>query len=204
VFSRLGTWCHDNRRLVLGLWVAVFFIGGAIQAAGNSFREEFNLPDSESRTGFDILDEHFGGEGTGINGTTVFQATQGVDDPDVEQQMEALFDTTAEIEAVKRVVSPYSEEGSRQIASEGPEAGTIAYAKVELPEDIDLTRAGEIRDEIRDDAPEIEGLRIEMGGFIFAEVPADRGSRRGSARGSRPRPARWPGAGRQGADRSPR
>jgi putative drug exporter of the RND superfamily len=169
VFTRLGTWCHDHRRLVVGLWVAAFLIGGALQAAGNSFRDEFNLPDSESRTGFDILDDHFGGEGTGINGTIVYQAPQGVEDPEVEQQMQRLFDQAAEIDDVVRVVSPYSEEGSRQIASEGPEAGDIAYAEVELPEDIDFTRAGEIRDEILADAPDIEGLRIEMGGFIFSE-----------------------------------
>ena len=169
MFSRLGNWCHDHRRLVLGLWVLAFFIGGGLQAAGNSFRDEFNLPDSESRTGFDILDEHFGGEGTGINGTIVFQAEQGVDDPEVEEQMQALFDDTAELTDVTRVISPYSEEGSRQIASEGPQAGTIAYAEVEMPDDIDFTRAGEIRDEILADAPDIEGLRIEMGGFIFAE-----------------------------------
>jgi putative drug exporter of the RND superfamily len=169
VFTRLGTWCHDHRRLVVGLWVAAFLIGGALQAAGNSFRDEFNLPDSESRTGFDILDDHFGGEGTGINGTIVYQAPQGVEDPEVEQQMQRLFDQAAEIDDVVRVVSPYSEEGSRQIASEGPEAGDIAYAEVELPEDIDFTRAGEIRDEILADAPDIEGLRIEMGGWVFSE-----------------------------------
>jgi putative drug exporter of the RND superfamily len=169
VFTRLGTWCHDHRRLVVGLWVAAFLIGGALQAAGNSFRDEFNLPDSESRTGFDILDDHFGGEGTGINGTIVYQAPQGVEDPEVEQQMQRLFDQAAEIDDVVRVVSPYSEEGSRQIASEGPEAGDIAYAEVELPEDIDFNRAGEIRDEILADAPDIEGLRIEMGGFVFSE-----------------------------------
>ena len=97
MFTRLGTWCHDHRRLVVGLWVAAFLIGGALQAAGNSFRDEFNLPDSESRTGFDILDEHFGGEGTGINGTIVYQAPQGVEDPEVEQQMQRLFDQAAEI-----------------------------------------------------------------------------------------------------------
>ncbi len=169
MFTRLGTWCHDHRRLVVGLWVAAFLIGGALQAAGNSFRDEFNLPDSESRTGFDILDDHFGGEGTGVNGTIVYQAPQGVEDPEVEQSMQRLFDQAAEIDDVVRVVSPYSEEGSRQIASEGPEAGDIAYAEVELPEDIDFTRAGEIRDGILADAPDIEGLRIEMGGFIFSE-----------------------------------
>ena len=74
MISRLGNWCHDHRRLVVGLWVAVFFIGGAIQAAGNSLRDKINLPVPESKTGFDILDEHFGGEGTGINDTIVFQA----------------------------------------------------------------------------------------------------------------------------------
>ncbi|HKY68396.1 MAG TPA: MMPL family transporter, partial [Acidimicrobiales bacterium] len=161
---RLGTWCHDHRKLVLGLWVVAFLIGGALQSS-NAFRDEFNLPDSESKTGFDILDEHFEGEGTGITGTIVFEADQGVDDAEVEQAMQQVFDETAELDDVVRVVSPYSEEGSRQIA----ENGTIAYADVEMPEDIDFTRAGEIRDDIVDDLPDIDGLRVEMGGFIFAE-----------------------------------
>ncbi|HEX6419800.1 MAG TPA: MMPL family transporter [Acidimicrobiales bacterium] len=153
----------------MGLWVALFLVGGAAQGAGDAFRDEFNLPDVESRTGFDILDEHFGGEGTGMVGTIVFQADQGVDDPGVRRQMQALFDEAAEIDGVTRVVSPYSPEGARQIAAEGPQAGRIAYANIEMPEDIEWTRAGEIRDEILDDAPEVEGLRIETGGMIFAE-----------------------------------
>ena len=66
MFSRLGTWCHDHRRLVLGLWVAVVVVGIAVSGAvGSAFRDEFNLPDVESRQGFDILDDHFGGQGTG-------------------------------------------------------------------------------------------------------------------------------------------
>jgi putative drug exporter of the RND superfamily len=174
VFARLGTWCHDRRKLVLGLWVALFLIGGAAQGAGSAFRDEFNLPDSESKTGFDILDEHFGGQGTGITGTIVFQAEQGVDDPEVERQMEALFDETAELADVERVVSPYSPEGERQVASDGPEANTIAYAEVEMPDDIDFTRAGEIRDAILEDAPDVDGLRMELGGFIFSEFEEPR------------------------------
>jgi len=164
VFSRLGTWCHDHRKLVLGLWVVAFLIGGALQSS-NAFRDEFNLPDSESKTGFDILDEHFEGQGTGITGTIVFEADQGVDDAEVEHAMQQVFDDAAELGDVVRVVSPYSEEGSRQIA----ENGTIAYADVEMPDDIDFTRAGEIRDDIVDDLPDIDGLRVEMGGFIFAD-----------------------------------
>jgi putative drug exporter of the RND superfamily len=170
VFSRLGTWCHDRRKLVLGLWLGVLVFGFAVSGAvGNAFRDEFNLPDVESKTGFDILDDNFGGQGTGVVGTIVFQADQGVEDPEVEAAMQALFDEAAQLDDVTSVESPYSGEGAQQIASDGPEAGRIAYANVEMPDDIEFARAGEIRDAILDDAPEIDGLRIEMGGFIFGE-----------------------------------
>jgi RND superfamily putative drug exporter len=170
VFSRLGTWCHDRRRLVLGLWLAILVLAGAVSgAAGGAFRDEFNLPDVESRTGFDILDAHFGGQGTGQVGTIVFRAEQGVDDPVVQAEMQALFDGVAEIDDVTRVESPYAAGGEQQIASQGPEAGTIAFANVEMPDDIDFAGAGEIRDQILHAAPDIDGLEIEMGGFIFAE-----------------------------------
>jgi putative drug exporter of the RND superfamily len=170
VFARLGIWCHDHRKRVLVLWLVALLVGGgASGAVGSGFRDEFNLPDVESRTGFDILDDKFGGEGTGQSGTIVFRADQGVDDPEVEQQMDALFTEVAAIDDVNAVVSPYSPDGGRQVATEGPEAGRIAYATVELPEDIPFPRAGEIRDEILADAPDIEGVDIELGGFIFAE-----------------------------------
>ena len=170
MFSRLGTWCHDRRRLVLGLWLAVLVLGGAVSgAAGTAFRDEFNLPDVESRAGFDILDEHFGGEGTGQVGRIVFRAEQGVDDPEVRREMSALFDEVAGIDGVTRVTSPYDEGGERQVAGDGPEAGLIAFADIEMPEDIEFARAGEIRDDIVAATPDIDGVDVEMGGMIFAE-----------------------------------
>jgi RND superfamily putative drug exporter len=170
VFSRLGAWCHDHRRAVLGLWIAVLILGGAVSGAvGSAFRDEFNLPDVESRTGFDILDDNFGGQGTGQVGTIVFTADQGVDDPQVRQRMEDLFAEVADMPDVVRVQSPYDQGGDEQIASRGDHAGRIAYANVELPDDIDFTRAGEIRDAINNDVPHVDGLDVELGGFVFAE-----------------------------------
>jgi RND superfamily putative drug exporter len=166
----MGQWCHDHRRIVLGLWVAALFVSGAVSGAvGSAFRDEFNLPDVESKRGFDILDEEFGGQGTGITGTIVFRAEQGVDDPEVEAAMQALFDHVAGLDDVVRVQSPYGPEGGQLVAAQGPEAGLIAYANVEMPDDIDFTRAGEIRESILEESPDIEGLQIELGGFIFAE-----------------------------------
>jgi RND superfamily putative drug exporter len=148
----------------------VLVLGGVLSGAvGSAFRDEFNLPDVESRSGFDVLDDQFGGQGTGIVGTIVFRADQGVDDPEVRAQMQALFDRVAGLEDVVRVESPYAEGGDRLIASTGPDAGKIAYANVEMPDDISLPRAGEIRDAIRDNEPRIDGVRTELGGFIFAE-----------------------------------
>src|SRR5688572_9067866 len=83
--------------------------------------------------------------------------------------MQALFDKVADIKDVNLVESPYAEGGERQISSEGDEAGQIAFANIEMPDDIEFPRAGEIRDEILREAPEIEGVQMELGGFIFAE-----------------------------------
>ncbi len=64
MFARLGPWCHDRRRLVLGIWIAVLVLGSvASGAVGGAFRDEFNLPDVESRQGFDLLDERVRGPG---------------------------------------------------------------------------------------------------------------------------------------------
>ncbi|MDQ4131680.1 MAG: MMPL family transporter [Actinomycetota bacterium] len=168
-FGRLGAWCCDRRKLVLGMWLAALVVVGVVSsAAGSGFRDEFTLPDVESKTGFDILDDRFGGQGTGQVGTIVYRAEQGVDDPAVRRAMQALFERVATIEDVVRVVSPYTEEGERQISSQGPNAGKIAYASVEMPEDMDIQRGSEIGKEILAAAPDIGGLRIELGGFIFA------------------------------------
>jgi RND superfamily putative drug exporter len=170
VFTRLGPWCHDRRKLVLGLWVALLIVANVVAGAvGSGFRDEFNLPNVESKTGNDILEAEFGGQGAGQTGTIVFRAEQGVEDPEVRQAMQALFDKVAQIKDVSRVQSPYADEGGHQISSQGPEAGKIAFANVELPEEVDVSRGAEIGNEIEASAPRIDGLRLELGGFIFAD-----------------------------------
>ena len=169
MFQKLGPWMHDRRRWVLGFWVLAL-VGFTVLSGvvGNDFRDDFNLPDVESKRGLDVLDESFG-DGAGVTGTIVFKADQGVDDPEVQASMQALFDKVAKLDEIDRVISPYSEEGARQIASQGPDAGKIAYANLELPGDTDQSQAKVVRETIEEEAPQIDGLRIEKGGFILAE-----------------------------------
>jgi len=172
VFARLGSWCHRRRRLVVALWfLALLGLGAVSGLVGTSFQDEFTLPDVESRTGFDILEDDFGGQGTGISGTIVFRAEQGVDDPEVRAAMQALFDDL-DGRGDLSVVSPYDEGGAFQVASTGEEAGRIAYAQVEAPANASFDETLAISEDIQAAAPDIDGLQVEVGGAAFAEFEA--------------------------------
>jgi RND superfamily putative drug exporter len=171
MFSRVGTWCHDHRKLVLVFWiVALVLSNGIASAVGDAYRQDFSLSGFESTDGFTLIENQFDdGSGSPQSGQIVFKADQGVDDPEVQQAMEALFTKVAEIDDVVAVQSPYAPGGEFQVSDRGEFAGKIAYATVNLPEDIDFTRAGDIANEIRDQLPEIDGVQVEMGGQLFAE-----------------------------------
>jgi putative drug exporter of the RND superfamily len=171
VLARLAYLAHRRRWRVVALWlIALVTLGVATGSAGSGFATEFSLPDVESRRGFDVLDERFNGAGAGVNGTIVFEADRGVTAPDVQQPMEELLSAVGEIPGV-RVVSPYTEEGGRQIATRGEHAGRIAFADIELPRDATIEEAQDVRRQIEAIEGEIDpqGVRIELGGQIFAD-----------------------------------
>jgi RND superfamily putative drug exporter len=63
------------------------------------------------------------------------------------------------------VVSPYAPGAERQIS----QSGEIAFASVEMPRDISFEDAQVLAGEIKDLAPELDGLQIEYGGDVFTE-----------------------------------
>ncbi len=172
MYMQLARWCYLHRRLVVASWLVVIVLAGvAVGIVGSDFNGNPEAPESESRDGFQVLDEHFDGLGAGAAGSIVFQADQGVADPQVQAAMEALFAETAEIEHVE-VTSPYAPEGFGQIAAEGDLAGKIAFARVEVGEEVGFSESGEIGVAILERAEEIEaeidGLRVEVGGEVLA------------------------------------
>ncbi len=170
MLSRLGGWCHDRRRLVLVLWILALVVGnGVAGSAGDAYRQDFSLPGFESTEGFSLVQSTFEDGGSPLSGQIVFTSDRGVDDPAVKRAMERMLGAVADIDDVTAVQSPYAPGGEGQIATRGESAGRIAYSTVSLPDDLDFTRASEIGKEIRARVPEVDDLRVEIGGFIFAE-----------------------------------
>jgi RND superfamily putative drug exporter len=143
----------------------------ASQAAGSGFSTKFSPPDVESARGIEILTKHFGGVGSGFGGTIVLKADQGVEDPAVRAALTAFLD---KVDAINRlsVVSPYSPQGQVQIARQGPLAGKLAFAQVEVQGDISVEDAAAITKEVKALTPKLPGLEVEYGGQLFAVFSA--------------------------------
>jgi RND superfamily putative drug exporter len=183
--ARIGGWCFDHRWAGVGLWllglVAVFGLAGAM---GPRWDSAVNIPASDSADGFDVLERHFPELGAGgQSGTIVFRADQGVDDPEVQAAMEDLFTLVDEgfpdaagepRNPGATIISPYGEQGAGQIATDGPLAGRLAYAQINLAADVDPTESARMGRAIVDHAPDIEGLEVLPGGMAFGpyEPPA--------------------------------
>ena len=172
MIARLGRWCFRHRWTTLIAWIVALVGVGALGNAvvGPAFSSEFEIPASESASGFEVLDEHFAAQGaSNQTGSIVFRAEpgvfeRGVEDPEVVAAMTELFETVDAREGVT-VVSPYGLSGVQQINADG----TIAYATVNMSDELDQVETAELGADIVDAIPAIEGLTVEVGGQALSE-----------------------------------
>ncbi len=165
MYSSLARWAFRRGRLVIAAWIILLFgINAMAGVIGAAFSGEFSTPESESTRGFAVLNEYFPGSGSAFGGNIVFQSDRGVDDPEVVAEMSALF---AEVDAIEGlgVVSPYSQMGASQISADG----LIAFAQVNVANNIDQVTAAEIGADIREMVPALDGVTVEVGGAVFSE-----------------------------------
>ncbi len=165
MLERFGGWCFRNPWLVVAGWIAVVVVvfGSVAAVGGPAFNGAFEIPDSESRDGFDALDEHFGGLGSGQGGSIVFRTDAGIDDSAVRAAMEEMFAEAAAFEGVT-LVSPYDgQQGAAQVSADR----TVAYAAVTVAVEVDQTAASAMGEELVELSPEIDGLQVEIGGAIL-------------------------------------
>jgi len=165
VLSKIGQWCFENpKRVLLGWLIIAISIFGITAYAGPAYDGSFEIPESDSRDGFIVLDEYFDGTGSGYRGSIVFRADQGIFDPTIRNAMEKMFERTARFDGIASVVSPYDEILGR---SQINPTGQIAFAEVTVSGDIDQTGGGILGEKIREIVPDIAGLEIEIGGQIL-------------------------------------
>ncbi len=167
MIARLGRWCFQHRRTTLVAWIVALVGIGALGNAvvGPDYSSEFEIPASESSSGFDVLASAFPQQGASRqSGSIVFRAEQGVDDAAVVTAMTTLFDEIDATEGVA-VISPYAEGGVRQIDA----TGTIAFATVNLDQSVDQAEGAELGSKVAELAPELEGLTVEVGGQVLSE-----------------------------------
>ena len=166
MLARLGRWCFTHRRATLAAWLLAL-VGTAVITAtvGSAYSSRFEIPASESASGFDLLTDEFPGQSAGRQGgTIVFRADQGVTDPDVQAAMTTLFEEVATFDGVS-VVSPYDPAALGQIDP----SGTIAYAQVNLSDELDQMQMAEVGADIADLLPTADGLTVEIGGQALSE-----------------------------------
>lgn len=170
---RIGRWCFVNRWIVVAVWVVAIvgtnILGGVV---GSDFGGDPEAPASESRSGFDVLEAEFGGLGSGSPGTIVVRSDSTIDSPEVRAVFATLVEQATTVEGVQ-AIGPFDAQALNQIATEGEFAGKIAYARIEVGQDVTFADSGKLGKELAEVARDLEvenpDLQIEVGGQALAE-----------------------------------
>ena len=180
MLARLARFSYRRRYLMtFGIWLPLLIvINIASGAVGTDYREDFEMPNSESRRVQDAFESIGNDEDAGYTAQIVFTAEQGNNDPEVVEALTTMLAAVEELEGV-RVISPYSEEGAQQYSPAGSPTNTSGH-DVSFPI-LNVTQREQpqivaLADDIRElgDAVQIDGVRIEFGGQLFMkpELPA--------------------------------
>ncbi|MCB0967142.1 MAG: MMPL family transporter [Ilumatobacter sp.] len=165
MFRTFARWCHQHPWTVIGAWLAAIVAAMTLAGVvGPSYDSSFSSPESESNDGFETINEYFPGATSQFGGQLVFESDGGFDDPATRAEIDEILAEVDDIDGIT-VISPFSEQGASQIAP----GGTIAYAQLNLDDDINQTESAEIGLELREIVPEDGDLRVEIGGAMFAE-----------------------------------
>src|SRR5688500_2040047 len=161
VLIRVASWCYDNRRRTIALWVVafagVFFLSSRF---GGEFHAEYSAPGAESTRAFELLESRFPSR-AGDTVDVVVEAPAGVATPDIQRRLDEFLAAASKVEGVVGTVSPTDRENGGQIS----EDGTIGFGSLQLNVTSDvygLENAKKLTDlAAKADA---EGFRLELGG----------------------------------------
>jgi len=165
--GKLAAWCHDRRRLVLLLWIALLVVSVTASAvAGSNFQDKLSGNDTESQRARDLLSAQFPSQ-AGDSAQIVFHADGSIDDATVQARIQAIDEAVAALPHVATVRGPFDPGAQGQVSPKGQ----IAYATVvfdRATEDIPKSAVQDVVDTARDAAG--DGLQVELGGEAISKV----------------------------------
>ena len=127
----------QDRRL---RWIAIIVATGfAAAKVGSDFKEDFNLPKSDSQKALTLLEDNYPSQ-AGDSGQIVFYAKDGLADPAVKAKITTALDKIAKVDGISGVTSPYSPEGAAQISAVGASKGQIGFATVNWSDPISMDK----------------------------------------------------------------
>jgi RND superfamily putative drug exporter len=166
--ATLARWCYRHRLVVLFLWVvALFGLGAASSTAGTNYAEVFSLPNTDSKSAYDLMEKAFP-ERAGDTDTVVWKVEEGsVRDDSVRSRIEPALREIGAMKGVGEVTDPYGAQGAAQIS----EDGRIAYAQVTFAEQANAVPKDLVQDVV-DTAQDAggDGLQVELGGQAITRV----------------------------------
>ena len=187
MLARISAWCFDHRLAAVGVWLAsIVAVFGAAGAVGPAWDGSFEIPDSESADGLAVVDEFFSDQGgSAFDGKILWIVEDGeAFNPGAQAALEGLFDeihagfpneeTGVPENPGATVSNPFqSAVGQANIASQGPNAGSMAFAQVNFTFDTDQTESALIGEKIfeyvENNEQAFEGMRVELGGAALGE-----------------------------------
>ncbi len=166
----IADFCYRKRRYIVIGWIALLisltFLSSSFAGA---YRTKFELPGSESQSALELMKERGLTSRTGIQGSVVFKADNGVDDPAVRSTIEGLLAKISSTVNDLQITSPYDPANAFQRSADGK----IAYAQLNFgnrPQEQYVKDAKNVRALWKQvDQP---GLQVNLGGDLFAESPA--------------------------------
>src|SRR3954462_5237860 len=166
----LAAWCHDRRRLVIGLWVAAFIVMAGLWAtAAGDYVNNFNLPGTESQRAYDLLKNKFPQQ-AGDTASVVHPVKDGA----VLDHTTAIDKTSATIKKSPEVlaVSDPSAEGAPVSRD-----GRITFAQIQFKKpagDVDAPAVKEMTEQtLKLDGQ--GGVQVALGGDIIHWSTAEQG-----------------------------
>jgi RND superfamily putative drug exporter len=159
--GRLGRWCYDRRRLVLGLWIAgLIALAILANAVPGQWNDRFGSGNSESDQVQTILHQAFPSR-AGDTGDVVFQTSQPVTSPASQAAIARVVSSLQPLPHVSGVRSPFAPGAANQISANGH----IAYAEVQFDvqtPDLPKSAAQKVVDTAQ--AAAAPGFNVQLGG----------------------------------------